>query len=85
MKLGHVANFEGVLYEDNFFWGISGMALPLGISSTGKYPKIRKFVSSSQAARKNALISLSRDQILHTPNICDFLRNSYRTNVLTIS
>ena len=24
-------------------------------------------------------------QFLHTPNICDFLRNSYRTEVLTIS
>ena len=52
MKLGHVANFDGILQEEKFFWGISGMALPLGISSTGKYTKIRKFVGRDKAAPK---------------------------------
>ena len=85
MKLGDVANFEGILSEEKNFGGISGMALPLGISSTGKCTKIRKFVGIDKAALNNASISLSSAQILHTPNICDFLRNSYRTKVLTIS
>ena len=52
MKLGDVSNFEGVLQEEKIFWGISGMALPLGISSTGKYPKIRKFVGRAKTAPK---------------------------------
>ena len=83
--MAYVANFEGILKEEKNFGGIFGTAHLLGIFSTGKYPKIRKFVSRSQAAPKIALISLSKVQFLHTPNICDFLRNSYRTEVLTIS
>ena len=52
--MAYVANFEGILKEEKFFWGISGTAHLLGIFSTGKYTKIRKFVSISQAAPKNA-------------------------------
>ena len=51
-KMAYVANFEGILKEEKNFWGISGMAHLLGISSTGKYPKIRKFVGIDQAAPK---------------------------------
>ena len=83
--MAYVANFEGILKEEKNFGGISGTSHLLGIFSTGKYPKRKKFVSRSQAAQKNASISLSKAQFLHTPNICDFLRNSYRTKVLTIS
>ena len=61
------------------------MAHLLGIFSTGKYPKTKKFVSRTKAAPRNALICSSMAQFLHTPNISDFLRNSYRTEVLTIS
>ena len=83
--MAYVANFEGILKEEKNVRGISGTANLLGIFSTGKYPKRKKIVSRPQAALKNALISLSIAQFLHTPNICDFLRNSYRTKVLTIS
>ena len=83
--MAYVANFEGILKEEKNFGGISGTAHLLGIFSTGKYPKRKKFVGRSQTALKNALISLSKVQFLHTPNICDFLRKSYRTEVLTIS
>ena len=83
--MAYVANFEGILKEEKNFWGKSDMADLLGISWTRTYPKTRKFLGRTKTAPKNALISLSRAQILHTPNICDFLRNSYRTNVLTIS
>ena len=83
--MAYVANFEGILKEEKNFGGISGMAHLLGIFSTGKYPKTKKIVGIDQAAPKNAPISLSMAQFLHTPNICDFLRNSYRTEVLTIS
>ena len=75
-KLGDVANFEGILKQEKKFGGISGMAHLLGISSTGKYTKIRKFVSRSKTALKNAQICSSMAQFPHTPNICDFLRNS---------
>ena len=51
-KMAYVANFDGILQEEKIFWGISGMALPLGISSTGKYQKIRKFVGRDKAAPK---------------------------------
>ena len=61
------------------------MAHLLGIFSTGKYPKTKKIVGIDQTAPTKILISLSMAQFLHTPNICDFLRNSYRTEVLTIS
>ena len=56
----------------------------LGIFSTGKYTKIKKIVSRGAAGPKIASISLSKVKFLHTPNICDFLSNSYRTEVLTI-
>ena len=52
--MAYVANFEGILKEEKNFGGISGTAHLLGISSTGKYAKIRKFVSRAQAAPKIA-------------------------------
>ena len=67
--MAYVANFEGILKEEKNFGGISGTSHLLGIFSTGKYPKRKKFVSRSQAALKNALIPPRMAQFLHTPNI----------------